>query len=891
VARSPLLLFALVVACAGHPAAVPAAAPPGAVETPFVPTPPTLRLPLLARPSRYDLDLTLDPRSPAFSGRVGVDVEVIAPTRVLWLNATDLTIDEVKLELGGTTETAKIVPALPDFVGLVFHHELAAGKGRLSIAYRGAIDQEKSRGIYAAREGDGEPYLYTFFEPTDARRAFPCFDEPLYKVPWKLTLRVPAGNVALANAPVATERTEGATKVVEMTESKPMPSYLVAFVVGPFDVVDAGTAGHAGTPLRFVVPKGRGAETAYAAKVTPKIVGLLEDYFDMSYPFGKLDVAVVPRYWGTMEHPGIVAMGQSLTLILPPEETVEREQSYANIVAHELAHYWFGDYVTAAWWDDTWLNEALGTWMDETITERAEPTWGYDLERIDRTARGMSSDALTSAKKIRQPVASKDDIENAFDANITYYKGQAVLSMLEAYMTPERFQTAIRAYMGKYSWKNATAEDFFAALDGELRGAGASLASFVDQPGIPSITIEADCHGPFGGLNVRQHRYQALGAAVSPESWKVPVCVRYAYGKNAAPERICTMLTSESITIPLESRECPIWLVGNAEGSGYYHVAYTPAQLGAALAAKAPTTLAERVGALHDAAALVASGDLSIADALALVPGTASSRNRHVVDAGLDLVEFAPDAAMNDGEATQRARFLRRVYGPKARELGLTHRADDGIDGQLLRPRVFRVVAVSGEDPDLRKRAHDLAALWLKDEHAVPAELVGAVLEAAAKSNDEKLFLAIVEKANTEKDHRKVAKLLRALGAFTSPALVEKADAIVAGTTFDVRDTFGILFAQFDDRAAREPAWTFVKSAFDSVSQRLRSDEVLFRFFALTTSFCDEAHKRDVESFFSARASRFDGGTRAAANAVEGIGQCAATFTKNQASLDAFLKK
>jgi aminopeptidase N len=849
-------------------------------------------LPQLARPTHYDLELWVDPHAPTFRGRVDIDLDVLQPMRVLWLNATGLAVEEARLVgPAGALGAARVVPGGEDFVGFLFDREVQPGEARLSIAYHGTVDPQRSRGIYAAREGDGEPYVYTFFEPIDARRAFPCFDEPAYKVPWKLSFHVPRGDVALANTPVVAERAEGDGKFVETAESKPLPSYLVAFVVGPFDVVDAGTAGHFATPLRFVVPKGRGGETAYAASVTPRIVGLLEDYFGMPYPYGKLDVAVVPYYWGTMEHPGLVALGQPLTLIRSADRGVRREQHYANIAAHELAHYWFGDYVTTAWWDDTWLNEALGTWMDEKVTEELVPAWHFDLERLDRAAQGMRGDALTSAKRIRQPIGSRGDIESSFDADITYYKGQAVLSMFEAWMTPERFRRAVRAYVKQHAWGSARAEDFYAALDAERPGAGDAMRTFVDQPGIPSVTLETVCGANERAIVVHQRRYRPVGETPPDERWKVPVCVRYPQQRGGSPTTTCALLSDETATVPLDARDCPAWLVGNAAGAGYYHVAYTPAQLRAALAPSARVTTADRVALLHDAAALVATGELPLADALALVPETAASRERQVVSAGLDLVHLVPAAALDDRETMERARFVRAAYGARAKQLGFIHRPDDGVDGELVRPELLSLVMLSGEDASLRRRAHELARAWLADEHAVPPEVVDGVLAAAAKSNDEELFDALFEKARASNDHRKVAQLLRALGAFTAPALVRRADAIVAGTAFDVRDAFPILSAQFDDRAAREQAWTSLKASFDEVTARMRSDEVLFRFFELTRSFCDEDHRRDVERFLGPRAARFDGGSRALTRALESIEQCTAQFGRNKASLDAFLRR
>ena len=891
----PVLLTALV-ACGAPPAPSPppvallptASAP---VEPPFVPPPaPALRLPPLARPVRQDLELWLDPHAATFRGRVGIDLEILEPTRVLWVNATDLAVDQVHVDDGKATRIGRVTPGGADFVGFVFERALLPGNARLTVDYRGSIDAQRSRGIYVSQEGDGEPYLYTFFEPVDARRAMPCFDEPSYKIPWKVTLHVPKGDVALANAPVASDSDEAATQppghVVAMQESRPMPSYLVAFVVGPFDVVDAGNAGHAATPLRFVVPRGRGAETAYAASVTPRIVGLLEDYFGMPYPYGKLDVAVVPRYWGTMEHPGLVALGQPLTLIAKGEDSLPREQDYANIATHELAHYWFGDYVTTAWWDDTWLNESLGTWMDEKITAQLEPRWGFDRERVDRAWSGMQADALPSAKAVRQRVESAGAIESSFDNEITYFKGQAVAGMFEAWMTPERFQRAVRAYMTSRAWKSATSDDFLAALDAEQPGAGAAMRTFVDQPGVPSVSFHVSCRGDARSIDVAQRRYQPAAGTLPPETWRLPVCVRYA-----GTDRACALLDGPTGSLPVTGGACPAWVVGNADGAGYYHVAYTGAQLRAALSPQARATATERIALLHDADALVQSGELLLGEALALVADTVDSRERQVVEAGLQLLKLAPDAALDDAEAAQVARWLRAMYGVRQARLGVAHRPDDGADELLLRPRLFSLLAGPGQDVALRRRARSLALAWLKDPKAVEPELVDGVLAAAGKANDAELFEALMARIHAEKDHRKVKQLASALGAFTAPALVTRAQQLVSGPELDVRDVLGVLWAEREDRATRELLWTFLQASFDAVSARMRPDDVIYKLMELPRDECDDAHRQQVEAFFASRAARFDGGVHTAEKVAASIGQCAATFQRSRASLDAFLRR
>src|SRR5215510_1879509 len=474
------------------PVAPPAAAPQIAAALPD-PAPPPLRLPGDVAPASYALDLTIVPDRPTAAGRIRIAAEVVRPTRVVWLNATGLAID--RAELAGAP--ARVIAGGDDFVGLLADRELAAGALAIDVAFTAPIDRERSRGIYSQREG-GDTYAYTFFEPIDARRAFPCFDEPGYKVPWQVTLHVRQDHVALGNAPVVREAPEpGGMKQVELAVTRPLPSYLVAFVVGPFELIDGGTAGRVATPIRFVIPRGRAGELGYAREVTPRVVAALEEYFDMPYPYGKLDVAVVPRYWGTMEHPGIVALGQPLTLIKPAEEGLHRKISYVSIAAHELAHYWFGDYVTCRWWNDVWLNEALGTWAEGKITDAVEPGWKFRLGRdVGMTAGAMASDGQPTAQKIRLPVEDRDAVQNSFDSNITYAKGAAVLSMIEHWVGEPRFMAAIRHYLRAHAWGVADEEDFAKSLRADLGAPAAEvMASFVDQPGVPIIGAEVHCDG------------------------------------------------------------------------------------------------------------------------------------------------------------------------------------------------------------------------------------------------------------------------------------------------------------------------------------------------------------------------------------------------------------
>jgi alanyl aminopeptidase len=320
-------------------------------------------------------------------------------------------------------------------------------------------------------------------------------------------------------------------------------------------------------------------------------------------------------------------------------------------------------------------------------------------------------------------------------------------------------------------------------------------------------------------------------------------------------------------------------------------VRYSAAALRAVLARDSGISTAERVETLRDAAALVASGDVTAPEALALVPDSATADERHVVEAGALLRTLSRESAMNDREAAQLARFLRKTYGARAAKLGLVRRPNDGADGELLRPKLFWLAAYRGEDASLRKKAHDLAFAWLKDPLFVAPELVEGVLAAAATTNDAHLFDAIIDRAKVDTDRTRLLLLLTALGRFTSPDLAKRADDLVAGTAFDIRDTIFILRAQFYARATQQIAWDFEKTSFDALAARLRSDDMNYDLVDPINALCDEAHRAEAKAFFDARAQKYDGLAHSSAIVEEGVGQCAATFEKNRAGLDAFLAK
>ena len=843
-----------------------------------LPAPPTLRLPAGVRPVRQAVELTLAPDAEPYDGQIEVDLELARETAVLWLNASGLEVHSATL---GDGAPARVVPGGPDFVGLLPEKPLPAGRVILRASFRGRVDHAGNEGLFAVQEA-GDWYAFTQFEAVSARRAFPCFDEPAYKIPWRVTLRVPRGLPAFSNTPVASRVAEGDRDVVRFAETKPLPSYLVAFAAGPFDTVEVGAVGRGRVPARLVVPKGRGADTAWARETTPRVLEILEEYFDRPYPYEKLDQVAIPGVGYAMEHPGLVTYGMGLVVQREKEQTIDTRRGWVSVAAHELAHQWFGDLVTMAWWDDTWLNESFASWMGTKATDRFRPEWGTALDRVEERTGALEADSLDTARRIRQPIVEKRDIEDAFDG-ITYAKGEAVLEMMESWLGEADFRRGVQAYLDRHAWKNATVSDFASALSQAAgRDVSPVLSSFLDQTGAPVVSTEARCGGS-PRLVVRQRPYRALGSADRPRTWRLPVCARVA-GRD---EPACTILEAAEAETPLGA--CPDWSYANAGAAGYYRSLVSAADARRALDSGGLSP-AERLALAGEARALVASGDLAAGDALSLVPRLAADSERRVVGAAVALVgDLEP--IVDDAHADAYRAFVREVFGPRARAMGLAARADESEDDRLLRRVLASAAGRLGSDPDLRRQARETAVRWLDDPGVVDADTLGVVLRLASAAPDRALFERVRDEAVKEEDRARRQRLLGVLGSMRDPALAREALALTLDPRIDPREAISIPFGLAQARETRRLAVDFVTTHYDAIVARLGKGmmSALGYLPAIAGSLCSTEDARAAEAFFAPRLAAVEGSRRTLAQTVERVGQCAARRDAQQASAHAFL--
>jgi alanyl aminopeptidase len=858
--------------------AAPRAAGPDHPGHALEPPAPALRLPRTFLPTGYAATLAIDPARPGFDGTIAITGNVSERSKVIWLHGRHLTIKRAIATRGGTEVALTATPHGDELLAFRAAAPLAAGAWTLTIDYAGTYDELNTAGAFK-QTVRGASYIYTQFEAIYARRVFPCFDEPDSKVPWQLTLEVPDALVAVSNTPAVHEQALGAGKKrVAFAATRPLPAYLIAFGVGPFELVDAGKT-RSGTQVRIVTMQGRGAEAAWAGKTTAPLIDLLEEFFASPYPYEKMDLLAVPVTvgFGAMENAGLITFAETLILLDPTHAAKQREYEWVVVAAHELAHQWFGNLVTTAWWDDIWLNEGFANWVERKISARFEPAWHEELAEVDVRDAALGDDSLVSARQIRQPITQPDDILNAFDG-ITYDKGASVLNMFEGYLGRDVFLRGVRAYVAQHAFGNATSREFASAIsEAAGKDVTAAFATFLEQPGAPEISATLACDGgqPPRVL-LRQQRYVPPGSPppAAGKPWIVPVCVAFDRGGKRA--EACALLDAPAGSIALEAPSCPRWVMPNVGGRGYYRNAYTAAEVTALRDAAWPElTEAERRAVVFDVSNAATLGKLPLSLALSFLPRLLAAGDRFSIGAALGLPLGVRELVPEELRASYEA-WLRLTFGPAARKAGLSPKAGDSLDVEAVRGDLIDAVANVGREPALGAEAVKLAARWRE----LPPTIRGEVLSLAAHASPP-VFERLRAEVYTEPDRARRGEIVNALASTRDVQAQRAALALVLDPRLDIRDTGGMLFGA-NLEANHLTAQQFIQDHKDAILARVPSDGTTAGPAWLTyvfTASCVAARRDEIARYVTATFATLPGGARVVRQAIEGMDQCIARRT------------
>ena len=862
-----LMLVGGVAACAGLRADPPIELPDG-----------HRRLEADVTPRRYAIDLEIDPAEGSFRGSVQIDIELARETRAIALHAEGLEIDQAYAVVREKRIPLSVHVGTNGGIALESSSPLAAGRASLRLRWEGSLG-EVPRGLYRVNDpvpggGGARWYAFTQFEPLSARRAFPCFDQPEFKTPFDVTLRVPAGLIALSNGPEVSRERREEQEIFRFARTQPLPSYLVAFAVGDFEMTEVpGT----GVPTRIITTRGKSRLAAFAARRTPVILDWLERYFGDSYPFAKLDLIGVPNFSaGAMENVGLITFRESI-LLLDDRAAVWDRARAEGVIAHELAHMWYGNLVTMPWWDDLWLNEGFASWMGSKAVDELVPSYELRLRSVAHAQHIMDLDSKRDARAVRQPIRSAGDVYNAFDG-ITYGKGAALLRMLEAWLGEDVFRDGVRRYLRAHAYGSGATTDLLASLEAASgQPVGETIRAFLDQPGVPLVEVVMTCEeGRPPELDLLQRRYLPAGStAAQGEVWSIPFCVRYAVAGSPEPIRECFRADEALAVKSLDRVGCPSWLHPNAEEAGYYRWSVEPSRLADLIGdGRRDLTLAERVALPGHLWALLVAEKLSVSDYANGLVELSEETHRSLVAGVAGGLSRLHHAAVDDAMTPVFAAEVRSLLRPHLERIGLMPADGESVDAELLRASLLSRLADFGQDAQIREAASGVARRFVADPTAVAPARVDLFLSIAAERGDATLWQGLEQVLRQPPTPAIRSSVIHALGSFREPALLESSLDLLLDGTLRSQD-FRTLLAGVGDES-RAVAWEWLQLHYAALLPTLGPMSAP-RLPSLTAGFCTEERAAEVEAFFDLAdmaAAAPDGTARNLNLALESIARC-----------------
>jgi len=800
------------------------------------------RLATTVVPEHYSLTLTPDLKTATFVGKETIDVSLAEPTDQITLNAIELDIKHVSVSAAGKELTGEVsFDKTKEQATFTFPEKLAAGKATLKIEYAGILNN-KLRGFYLSKTARRN-YAVSQFESTDARRAFPSFDEPAMKAAFDVSLTIDATDTAISNGPIVSDMPgpgEGKHTLKFLTTPK-MSTYLVAMLVGDFQC-SAGESD--GVAIRVCSTPDKVAFTPYGVEVARYMLHYYDNYFGIRYPLKKLDLIGLPDFEaGAMENFGAITYREEDLLLDPKTASVGAQKGVAITIAHEMAHQWFGDLVTMKWWDNVWLNEGFATWMETKAVAAMHPEWNMDQEVAAGEDDTLNTDAQPTTRAIRAKATTRDEIEEMFDG-ISYGKGGVVLLSVENYLGQETFRRGVHAYLSAHLYGNATAEDFWGAQTATSgKPVDRIMDSLISQTGEPLLSFGVPSAGK---VSVEQKRF-FLSPSITPDpkqKWTLPVCF-----KAGATSQSCEVLTPETKSLKVPSSGI---LFANARATGYYRTAY-PASVYTKLVTAVETGLtpAERISFAGDEWAQVRANKSTAGDYLNLVAALKADPNSAVVTSALGGVSTIFERiASTEEEKAQLATWIRATFGPVYAKLRPPS-ANDSPNLVELRARLFGVLGYYGKDPQILAEAAKITEQYLADPTSVDPNLGQTALAIAARNGDTALFDKLQHVAETSPNPEFQEGALRLLAEFEDPKLAERSlNYAISGKVRSQDASIQIAVAMGSD-ATRDQAWKFTQDHWDKIKTML-TPEMGAILVGSTANFCSADSKSDVQAFFAA---------------------------------------
>jgi aminopeptidase N/puromycin-sensitive aminopeptidase len=768
-------------------------------------------------------------------------------------------------------------------VALSVEKPLAAGPATVHITYTGILNSEM-RGLYLGKDDQGRKYAASQFEATDARRAFPSFDEPDYKATFDITAVADKGQVAISNYKVVSDTPgPGEKHTVKFATTSKMSSYLAALVVGNFEYVEGSVDG---IPIRVYSTPGKKEMGKFALDAAEYIVGYYDKYFGIKYPYGKLDLIGLPDFSaGAMENVGCITFREVILLIDEKQGSIDLKKTIASVTSHEIAHMWFGDLVTMKWWDDVWLNEGFATWMSSKPLEKWKPEWNFDLDDVSGTGGTLNVDSLANTRPIHQAAETPAQIQELFDG-IAYGKAASVLRMLESYLGEETFRAGVNAYLQQHQYANATADDFWdAQAKTSKKPVDKIMPTWVKQAGAPIVNVKAQCSGNSTSIALAQQRYyvdRSKFEAANDQLWQIPVCLKGSASGSAAK---CELMTKKEETFTLPG--CSTWVLTNAGATGYYRTGYQPDAVRAlASDAEAKLTPAERIALQNDIWASVRVGREPVGDYLAFAQGVQSDRNRAVLEDVLGRINYIGQYLVNDGDRDAFRGWLRQYLAPAMKDVGWEPKQGESDEQKTLRSRLFNALGYDGRDPEALSQARKIADKALADPSSVDRELAGGAFALAALNGDSEFYDKLMAGLKSPKSPEEYYIYFFTLPAFSDQKLLQRTLDFAISPDVRSQDALQLVTGVLGNPAGEKLAWDFIQSHWDAIAKAggpFASAQVV----GATSVFCDSGMRDQVTDFFTAH--KVEAAERTYKQSIERINNCVDLKSQQESQLASWL--
>ena len=818
------------------------------------------RLPTTVIPSHYSLTFTPDLKAATFTGLETIDVDLKEASKTIVLNSAEIEFQSVTIKAGGKEQTATVsTDNDKEQTTFTFPDTIPAGPAVLTVHYTGILN-DKLRGFYLSKT-EKRNYAVTQFESTDARRAFPSFDEPAFKATFTITLIIDKADTAISNSAIASDTPGPAADkhTLHFAPTVKMSTYLVAFLVGDFECSSGESDGVA---IRVCATPGKVEYTRYGLDVAKYVLHYYDDYFGIHFPLKKLDLIGIPDFEaGAMENFGAITYRETDLLLDQKSATIGAKKNVSEVIAHEMAHQWFGDLVTMQWWDNIWLNEGFATWMETKPVKAMHPEWHIDQEEAAQLDGVLNLDAQPTTRPIRAKADTREEIEQMFDG-ISYQKGGAVLHMVENYLGEETFRKGVHNYLAAHEYSNATAEDFWGAQTTTSgKPIDKIMGSFIAQPGVPILTFSDQASGK---IPVTQQRF-FLSPSITPDSaqkWTIPVCFKSAESSS------CSILTPESSSLDTPKSS---FLFANANGTGYYRTTYTPAQY-SAIVSKVETALkpTERINLIGDEWAQVRANKATVGDYLNLVTAVKSDENATVIGAALGPVStIHTRVASNQSERDALEAWIRANFGPIYAKLPAPSPSDRPATIEL-RSTLFGTLG-SAKDPAVLAKSREIAEQFLSNPTSVDPTLGQTALAIAAVNGDPALYEKLQQTYETSTNPDLKSTALQLMAAFEDPTLARRALDYALTPKVRSQDAaiqFAIVMQTEKDRPM---AWQYIKDHWDNIHSLL-TPELGGILVGSAATFCSATDRDDVEQWFTAH--KVASADQTAKHVIERINGC-----------------